>query len=357
MRPQTRAAVAACLAMIAEPYTDEEHRQRSRPPYPLPDRVLPHQAVAVAQLTRLVESGFDGSCLTDPRMIRPTEWRSLAQRVLLLGFHWRAIEALILIVAAGDVSPAELEAIVPAVGSAFDRNLLRGQLIHMLLDAGDVPEAERVCDSLEPQEFDGSDWRFYGHRYIARWFAERGDAPEFLARWKALNAGAERFEMARLKGFLVSSVSRRHDWRAGLAVTADRRIGPRFRHEAFRPLAQDGAVAELMEAFSAAHEPDLVTEVEQLDLLAKALSVTATRTGFANREPFSQILDRIIALDTSDKATMRARDAMLVDLWPAYPDHAALTRARKAARTPRNKSELVELHPEVIRPDDVPVIP
>jgi hypothetical protein len=54
---------------------------------------------------------------------------------------------------------------------------------------------------------------------------------------------------------------------------------------------------------------------------------------------------------------MRARDDMLVDLWPAYPDQAALTLARKAARAPRNKRELVELYPDVIRPDDVPVIP
>ena len=357
MRPQTRAAVAACLAMLAEPYTDEERRQRSRPPYPLPDRVLPQQAVVVAELTRLVESGFDGSCLTDPRMIRPCEWRSLAQGVLALGRHWSALQALILIAAAGDVSPTELEATVPAVDSAFNRNLLRGQLIHMLLDVGDVSEAERVCESLEPQEVDGSDWRFYGHRYVARWFAERGDVPEFLARWKLLNAGAERFEMAMLKGFLVSSASHRHGWRAGLAVTADRRIGPRFHQEAFQALAKDGAVAELMEAFSAPDVRDLVTEVDQLTLLAKALHVTARRTGFANREPFSEILDRILALDTSDKATMRARDDMLVDLWPAYPDQAALTLARKAARAPRNKRELVELYPDVVRPDDVPVIP
>jgi hypothetical protein len=122
-------------------------------------------------------------------------------------------------------------------------------------------------------------------------------------------------------------------------------------------LAADGAVAELMEVFSAADERDLITEVEQLTLLARALHVTAMRTGFASREPFSGILDRIIALDTSDKATMRARDAMFVDLWPAYPDRAALTLARKATRTPRNKGELVELYSEVIRPDDVPVIP
>ncbi len=350
MREETRAAVEMCLAAVNTEYKADEVERLNRPPYPLPDRLLPHRDVARAEIERLRQEGkTDSTCVLTLYDTYAERWSTLADRFLddRPRFHGSELfsGALMLMFSAGAMSADEFEAAVADVPDAIVRDQLRSQLIHALLGEGEVARAEQVCETLE----DG--WDFLGHRRIALWCAQNGDAAEFFSRWPRLAATKERQHLQRLKTVLVHSVARRHGWRAALDLVADKRIGPKFRPTAFQPLTESGEVDQLLAVFSSPDGRDLLADVEQLEILAGALAAKATTTGVATREPFTEILDRIVALDPSDRSVMRARDAMLLRLWPAYPDADALTLARSSARTPGIKRELAQgLHPTITRP-------
>lgn len=349
MREETRTAVEMCLAAVNTEYTADEVERLNRPPYPLPDRLLPHRDVARAEIVRLLREGVtDGTCVLTLHDSYAEEWSALADRFLdeRLQFHGSKLfsGALMLMFSAGAMAADEFEAVIAGVPDAIVRNQLRNQLIHVLLGQGEVLRAEQVSGTLE----DG--WEFFGHRRVALWCAQNADAAGFFSRWPRLAAAKERQHLQTLKTVLVHSVARRHGWRAALDVVADKRIGPKLRSSAFQALAESGEAAQLLAVFSSPDGHDLLTEVEQLEVLAAALAAKATTTGLATREPFTEVLDRIVALDPSDRSVMQARDAMLLRLWPAYPDADALALARKSARTPRIKRELAQgLHPTVTR--------
>jgi hypothetical protein len=351
MREETRVAVQACLEALDTRYTPEESDRASCPPYPFPDRVIRHHDVVLAEVERLRREGrTDRTCTRANWEKQPQPWESRAN--LLRDAHLSSFfgDALRLLFAAGDLSAAEFEAVIAQVPDDVTRNHLRGQLVHVLLADGHVADAERVSDTFE--DFHGQDQRFFGHRRVARWFAQRGDAAEFFARWSRLAAGRERHDMGGLKETLVESVARVHGWRAAITVAGDKRLGPAYRRFAFTPLAENGEVERLCELFSFPEGTDLLGELDQLQVLAAALTTKAQRTGVATREPFARVLHRIIAVDPSQKQAMRVRDWMMFRLWPAYPDADTLALARKSVRTPDLRHELKALHPAIARPDE-----
>ncbi len=67
------------------------------------------------------------------------------------------------------------------------------------------------------------------------------------------------------------------------------------------------------------------------------------------RDSLTQVLNRVIALDPSEKPTMRARDQLLLSLWPAYSDAKTLALARSSARTPSIRRELTVLYSDMVR--------
>lgn len=346
MRQSTWRTIEDCLFALNTEYTPEEREELSLPPYPLPARLAKHHEVVSAEVDRLRREDFTERICVTTTMARPEPWENLARRLPQRHGDDFFETALTLVFAAGEISTEEAEAVVGGVPNAIARNKLRSQIVHALVGRGDLADAHRVSESFEP--FHGLDQRFFGHRIIARGFAERGRAGEFFKLWPRLAAGKERDYLGELKGTLVASVAREAGWEAAVGVVADKRVGPAYSGRAFEPLARGGEVDLLLEIFSGGETG--LDDLGQLAVLATALAAKAKTAGEATVEPFTRILHRVIALEASDRAVMRARDQLLLSLWPAYPDAAALALARKAARAPRVKAELKTLHPEVTRP-------
>ncbi|WP_406281117.1 hypothetical protein OH799_16175 [Nocardia sp. NBC_00881] len=350
MRKETRVAVETCVAALNTVYTYEERERRSRPPYPLPDRLVWCRDLVFAEVERLRREGEPNcSCVMGTLDWGSQSWETIANQLRHAHGHDTFSEALILLFAASDMSPAEFENVIPHVPSDITRNKLRSQLIHALLGVGEIARAEQISDTLEP--FRGRDQRFLGHRRIAYRFARQGDAAAFFGRWPRLDPRQERHHMGELKKTLVESVGGGHGWREAIKVTGDRRLGPAYRINAFADLAEAGEVEQLRELFSTTEASGLLRVTDELAVLSRALVAKATRTGVATHEPFTAILHRIIAIDPSDKQAMRERDGMLLTLWPAYPGLDTLALARKSARTPSIRRELATLHPRIARLD------
>ena len=79
MREQTRVAADACLDALTTPYTAQEQERVSRPPYPLPDRLIAHRNLLLAEIERLEREGStEHTCVTHLSASYPAEWTQLA---------------------------------------------------------------------------------------------------------------------------------------------------------------------------------------------------------------------------------------------------------------------------------------
>jgi hypothetical protein len=84
--------------------------------------------------------------------------------------------------------------------------------------------------------------------------------------------------------------------------------------------------------------------VDECGLLSRAVRAAAGHNPERDHPLLPGIVDRIIAVDpTTDKTTMRWRDAELYGLWPAYGEQATLDRVRAAVRTPQYRRDLKTL--------------
>ncbi|OLF16275.1 hypothetical protein BU204_17955 [Actinophytocola xanthii] len=243
--------------------------------------------------------------------------------------------ALLAVGALGDPDVERLVRFLPA------HTGVRRQQVLNRLAVGDLTGAGAAADRIA----DGLSW--LGHRDVGAVLAARGDAEGFFAGWRRYAASQDRQGMAELKQHLVAGVAHRDGWRAALAVTRDRRIGPALARFAFQPfLAGD---VEGLRHLLAGDAAGILTETDELSLLAGAVRAASGHNPEHDHPLLGEIVDRIIAVDpTTDKATMRWRDGALFGLWPAYGDQATLDRVRAAVRTPRYRRELTTLAREVV---------
>jgi hypothetical protein len=171
--------------------------------------------------------------------------------------------------------------------------------------------------------------------------ADRGDAGGFFAGWKRYSAAKDRHGMAELKTRLITGVAHAEGWQAALAVTRDKRIGPRFAKHAFSAFAAD--VDGLQRVFTG-EATGVLSEMDELSVLARAVQDATGKDPERNHPLLDEIVDRIIAVErTTDGATMRMRDWLLFSLWPAIGEQATLDRLRKAVRTPQHRRDLTVL--------------
>jgi hypothetical protein len=261
------------------------------------------------------------------RILGPVRSVAEAARLVLRHDHVDFEDAACVLLAAGALTLADAD------GLAADLPGLRRQAVLTCLTAGDLPAAHDRAERL-------GDRAWVGYRDIAGWHARRGEAAEALALWRRLAATQERHRMALLKTELVQGVARARGWRAALELTADRRFGPAFRTDALAPLAGTGDVAAVADAVAEAG----LDELGQLQLLVTAVVADSPRAPAADHPRLAAVLDRLVAVDpTTDRTTMRTRDALLAGLWPAVGDPATLARLRRALRTPSLKRELTVL--------------
>ncbi len=82
-------------------------------------------------------------------------------------------------------------------------------------------------------------------------------------------------------------------------------------------------------------------DTDRLFLLVGAVVAASPTDPEVDHPRLPSLLDEIIALDpTSSKDTIRLRNWLLLNLWPAFGDQASLDRAYKAARGPQAKGDL-----------------
>lgn len=241
--------------------------------------------------------------------------------VAALGRRFDFADAACVLLAAGELDDADVEALAEFLPSYCG---IRRQQVLNRLAVGDLAGARAAAtDSM-------------AFRDIGAWLADRGDAAEFFGDWKRYEAGRDRHGMADLRRRLVAGVAANAGWRAALAVTGDKRIGPAFARYAF------SFVTDLDELRGAV--AGVLSELDELSVLAGAVRQASGHNPVRDHPLLGEIVDRIIAVDpTTDKATMRWRDGELFGLWPAYGDQATLDRVRAAVRTPRYRRELTVL--------------
>ncbi|MFI5910842.1 hypothetical protein [Dactylosporangium sp. NPDC051541] len=305
---------------------DAERTASLSPPYPTPAALVGPRDAVLRELEARLPADGDGP-MTVLRVLGPVQpYRVEVDRLRRRGVFDFA-DAACALLAIGALTDDDADTLRPHLPPAC--GIGRQQVLNRLA-ADDIAAARAAADRIAG----GTAWK--GHRDIAAALADRGDAAGFLAGWKYYAATKDRHGLAALKRRLVEGVARTAGWKAALALTADRRLGPAFAMYAFTAFGAD--VDGLRRVLAAT--PGL-PELDQLTLLAEAVRQASGKDPERNHPYLDELADRIIAVDPStDRATMRTRDWLLFSLWPAMGEQATLDRVRKAIRTPQYKREL-----------------
>lgn len=338
---------ALALRLLSFEATGAEQRAWSTPPYPTPAGLVDDRR-AVTALLDAVPAELDDR----PAAVRPlTGTRPFAEErrlVLREGALFVPADAVCLLVVGGVLPAAEVDALVDGNlvdGAHPDRTTepsLRRAVVLAHLGRGEVDAAVAASPAI-------GGYAFVGFRDVGAFHARHGDAPAFVALWKAYAAGKERADMVRLKRDLVRGVAVHHGWEAALEVTRDARIGPAFAADAFSTWAATGDVVGLLAGFDDdGAAAGVLSELDRLGVLVDALNAAAPREPLTDVDGVSTVFARLRAVDpTRDKATMRRRDLLLSRLWPAIGEQATLTEVRRAIRTPALRGELRRLARDV----------
>jgi hypothetical protein len=329
-------------ALRYEP-SERELDAARRPPYPLPRRWRrPRERIVQALQEAVPPDGRDVETIT--RVRAPIEPYASAVEQFGRPGTFSFSDSVCLLTAGGVLTIADAHR-VAALVDGFDARALHRQIVLLHLARDDVAAAEAEAERMGPE------WAWTAHRSIGRHLARRGDTEAFFARWSTYRAVKDRNEMDRLKGELVEAVGARDGWQRAVELTKDRRLGSAYAEHAFVAPSENGDVEGLLELFGGPAR-GVLGEIRELKLLAAALVAAAGPAPPADHPRLGEVLDRVIALDpTADKETMRDRDGILLQLWPAYGEESTLRRARAAARAPWIKRELSALPRDVPGPD------
>lgn len=339
-RHAPRPLVDVVIQAARHPWTDAERKAAAWPPYPLPRPVASARERILAELDAMVPQVPEPAWVVQ-RIAAPRQPLAAAVAGLHRPSGFRVPDAVCTLLAAGVLSLADVERYAAEVQVPSWSGLPR-QVVHHHLAAGHLAEAEAAAEAMGDNA-----WR--GHRDIVLALAEQVDVDGVLTRWRGVRPGKERNDADRIRGTLVRAVGRRDGWRAALELTADKRIGTRFRASAFSYLAGSGAVDELRELF-AGEAAGVLDGYAELSLLTHAIGIASAPAPRHDHPALAEVLARIEAIDpTVDKATMRIRDSLLFECWYGTGDEATLRRIRSALRTPAYRRELSVLRRELHR--------
>jgi hypothetical protein len=306
--------------------TDVEREAARRPPYPVPAAQHPPRDRLLRELVSRLPAAGDGPPTVTRVKGRPVSYRREVDSLGRAG-GFNFADAACALLAVGALDDADVEALIEFLPAYCG---IRRQQVLNRLALADVAGARAAAIRIG----DGLSW--VGYRDIGAALADQGDTEGFFADWKGYAAARDRAGMAELRRRLVIGVARSRGWQAALVVTEDKRIGPGFAKYAFTDLS----VGDVERVFAGA-AAGVLSEMDELSVLAQAVRAAAGHNPERDHPLLNGIVDRIIAVDpTSDKATMRWRDAELYALWPAYGAQATLDRVRAAVRTPRYRRDL-----------------
>jgi|SRR5215217_7006729 len=327
------------IAGLTMHITEDEKEAASRPPYPTPVNQLPLRDVVLHELhTRLPPQG-DGPLVMCRILgyLQPyrVEVDLLSDERGCFSFS----DAACALLAIGSLTENDVEELLPHLPSysGFQRQLIRNYLAADNFDRALV-EADRIPD----------DQSWTGYREIAAKLAKRADTQGFFALWKHYAAGKDRDWMEDLKASLVRNVARQQGWKAAITLTSHKRLGAKFVGDAFAGLPEMTDVDQLYRLFND-EAAGILSETMELSLLASAVRASTPTNPDQNHPLLDHIVDRIMAVDSNDKAITYWRDDELFYLWPAYGEKATLDRVRKSVRSRNYKRELTAL-PRDIQP-------
>lgn len=334
------------IVLKASPYawSDAERDAASRPPYPLPRLVERTRARILAELDPRVPAVPEETWVT-VRIAASRQPFAAAVAGLHRRDGFRLADAMCVLLAGGVLSLADVDRFASVAGVPSWSGLPR-QVVHHHLAARCLDDADAAAAAMGDNA-----WR--GYRDIALVLAERGDTDGVLGRWREVRPVKDRRSADRIRGALVRAVAERDGWRAALELTADARVGARFRPGAFGQFARAGRVGQLQELF-AGEAAGILDEHAELSLLTHAIRVDSEPFVLEDHPALAGVLDRIVAIDpTVDKATMRVRDNLLFTCWYGTGDEATLRRIRSSLRTPFLRHELSMLYRDLpsVRPE------
>lgn len=317
------------VAGLTAAVTELEREAARTPPYPTPSaQRVPRRRLLRELVSRLPPEG-DGPLTVTRVRARPGSYRSAVDSLGRPG-RFDFGDAACALLAVGSLDDSNLEALVELLPGHCG---VRRQQVLNRLAADDLSGARAAAERIA----DGLSW--VGYRDIGGARASRGDADGFFSDWKRYAPGRDRTVMVELKRQLVTGVARNQGWRAALALTEDKRIGPGFARFAFTAFPV-GDIDGLSRVF-AGDAAGVLSEMDEVSVLAEAVREASGHNPERDHPLLGGIVDRIIAVDpTVDKATMRWRDAQLYYLWPAYGEQATLDRVRAAVRTPQYRRDL-----------------
>ncbi|MCH1882532.1 DUF6357 family protein [Agrococcus sp. ARC_14] len=331
--PETSGLIEIAVRALTFPWSEADLRAVASPPYPLPadlrpliDRLmaaLPEAGPVAAPIGPYVPSSTRHGRRTMAHTGLPRVLLDLVTRgILTRDDGERLIEA----AARMDRAPTDRDLVVRA---------LRLRLVEASLLADDVVAAERVAAQIPDP------WPHLGWREIARYHAARGGATAFLRGWSHYDAGRDRAEMQRLKRSLVSAIAMREGWEAALETCRDARIGDAFRLHAFAPPAY--GYDDLVTLFGG-EAAGALAEVDELHCLVAAAVAESRPRPLADHRGVEALLARVAALDADEsREAMRARDHLLSTLRMAVGSEDTLARLRAQIRTPRLRSEAMQV--------------
>lgn len=330
----TRSLTSVLATALTYVRTDADREAADNPPYLLPAALRPARERVAAELDhRRVEALAETPVVT--RVLAPAQTVPTATRFLLGDDDIDFPDAACVLLAAGALTLDEARTLVPLVRGSRPTGLQR-QIVVSCLTTGDLQQAHLEAEALAPQAW-------IGYRDIARWHARRAESTQALALWPKLASGKERHHMRTLRSELVQHVARVRGWRAALELTSDRRVGASFRTDALRGVAKTGDV-ELLTAILDDQAAADLDELDKLLLLVTAVVADSPRSPQLDHPRVGELVDRLVAVDpTIDRETMRTRDSLLSQLWPALGSPETLARVRRAVRTPGLRRELMVL--------------
>lgn len=277
-----------------------------------------------------------------PVALRPglTPLAGLRHQVAETNLQWVGLNDLaVLADAVGLLTEADVDALLATWSERFTWGLRRRRIGHLVAQ-GRLDDAHAEAELLKEP--------IVGHRDVGRHLALAGDHERFFAEWPRLEPRRKTAELVELREELVAAVARMEGWRAALSlVETHKRLGERYVF-AVLSAGQVAAYGEL-EQLLTGELGDRLDDTQKLQLLVDQLLREVPRA--EGEEPEDA---RVLALAerigelTGDRETVRARDWMLVRLWPVVGAEATLRRIRALIRTPNLRRELTML------PRDVP---
>lgn len=181
--------------------------------------------------------------------------------------------------------------------------------------------------------------KYEGHRAVARWHAQQGDAARFLETLKHCEAKKAKHEIAAMKSTLAQRYFGLHGFEEALRLVNRKEFGLKYWYDCFTGLLETQTYAALKKIVIEKIPDNLNEGYARERLLVKSFAKNS-ETAFSTEE-FDYLFNLIMLMPDDEKwGDFTLRDGLLLDLGGAASDAALVTKCRTAIKSKRLKTEL-----------------